>query len=177
MTAECAYCAAVSSEAPEPFGGVVTADERWFVVAGDPASTIAGALRITSRRHFIHFADMTAAEVSGFAALLVRLDAALRAVTDAERVHLVSTRDRFEHFIDTLTARFPTLDRATVADCVTATHARLQRQQQLLIGLKTPQSFQLFQLVGQFGGQIRVVEPGADQPFIDAMDVALVVRL
>ncbi|KGI65818.1 hypothetical protein EU78_29160 [Mycolicibacterium rufum] len=98
MTAECAYCAAVSSEAPEPFGGVVTADERWFVVAGDPASTIAGALRITSRRHFIHFADMTAAEVSGFAALLVRLDAALRAVTDAERVHLVSTRDRFEHF-------------------------------------------------------------------------------
>lgn len=41
---------------------------------------------------------MTADEVTGFAALLARLDAALRAVTDAERVHLVSTRDRFEHF-------------------------------------------------------------------------------
>lgn len=53
----------------------------------------------------------------------------------------------------------------------------LQRQQQLLIGLKTPQSFQLFQLVGQFGGQIRVVEPGADQALVDAMDVAPVVRL
>ncbi len=54
---------------------------------------------------------------------------------------------------------------------------QLQRQHQLLIGLKTPQSFQLFQLVGQFGGQIRVVEPGTDQALVDAMDVALVVRL
>ena len=49
-----------------------------------------------------------------------------------------------------------------------------QRQQQLLIGLKTPESFQF---VGKFGGQIRVVEPGADQAFINALDVVLVVRL
>ena len=98
MASECAYCAAVDNDAPEPFGGFVAADEHWFVAAGDPASTLAGAVRITSRRHFIHFADMTAAEVTGFAALLARLDEALRAVTDAERVHLVSTRDRFEHF-------------------------------------------------------------------------------
>ncbi len=54
---------------------------------------------------------------------------------------------------------------------------QLQRQQQLLIGLKTPQSFQLFQLVGKFGSQIRVVEPGTDQALVDALDVALVVRL
>jgi diadenosine tetraphosphate (Ap4A) HIT family hydrolase len=94
----CVYCVEVDSEAPEPVGGVVLADEQWFVAAGDPASTIAGALRITSRRHFIHFADMTAHEVTGFGTLLARLDAALRTVTDAERVHLVSTRDRFEHF-------------------------------------------------------------------------------
>lgn len=98
MTTGCAYCAVGDSEASEPFGGVVAADQQWLVTVGDPASTIAGALRITSRRHFIHFAEMTAAEVTGFAALLARLDAALRAVTDAERVHLVSTRDRFEHF-------------------------------------------------------------------------------
>ena len=54
---------------------------------------------------------------------------------------------------------------------------QLQRQQQLLIGLKTQQSFQLFQLVGKFGSQIRVVEPGTDQALVDALDVALVVRL
>lgn len=98
MTLGCAYCAEGDSEAPEPFGGVVAADQQWLVTVGDPASTIAGALLITSRRHFVHFADMTAHEVTGFGALLVRLDAALRAVTKAERVHLVSTRDRFEHF-------------------------------------------------------------------------------
>ena len=98
MALGCAYCAEGESEAPKPFGGVIAADEQWLVTTGDPAATVAGALRITSRRHFIHFADMTAAEVTGFAALLVRLDEALRAVTDAERVHLVSTRDRFEHF-------------------------------------------------------------------------------
>jgi diadenosine tetraphosphate (Ap4A) HIT family hydrolase len=92
------YCAAVDSTAPEPLGDIVASDQQWFVAAGDPASTIAGALRITSRRHFIHFADMTPHEMTGFAALLTRLDAALRTVTDAERVHLVSTRDRFEHF-------------------------------------------------------------------------------
>ncbi|MBU8820789.1 hypothetical protein KL864_33515 [Mycolicibacterium goodii] len=85
------YCAQVDSEAPDPHGGAVVADEQWLVAAGDPASTIAGALRITSRRHFIHFADMTAHEVTGFGTLLARLDAALRTVTDAERVHHVST--------------------------------------------------------------------------------------
>lgn len=40
--------------------------------------------------------------------------------------------------------------------------------------MKTPESFQF---VGKFGGQIRVVEPGADQAFINALDVVLVVRL
>lgn len=97
-TPGCVYCGELDRQAPERLGGIVVADEQWFVAPGDPASTIAGALRITSRRHFTHFADMTALEVTGFGVLLARLDAALRAVTDAERVHLVSTRDRFEHF-------------------------------------------------------------------------------
>ncbi len=80
MTPGCAYCAVSDIDATEPSGGVVAADQHWLVVAGDPASTIAGALRITSRRHFIHFADMTTHEATGFAALVARLDAALRAV-------------------------------------------------------------------------------------------------
>jgi diadenosine tetraphosphate (Ap4A) HIT family hydrolase len=57
-----------------------------------------GALRISSRRHFVDFADMTSAEAAAFGTLLSRLDTALRATTDAERVHLVSTRDRVAHF-------------------------------------------------------------------------------
>jgi hypothetical protein len=59
---------------------------------------MAGALRITSTRHYIDFAAMTPGESASFGPLYSRLDAALRAVTGAERVHLVSTRDRIQHF-------------------------------------------------------------------------------
>ncbi|HEX3803607.1 MAG TPA: hypothetical protein VHV75_12290 [Solirubrobacteraceae bacterium] len=41
---------------------------------------------------------MTDRESGSFGRLLVRMDAVLRATTDAERVHLVSTRDRVAHF-------------------------------------------------------------------------------
>jgi diadenosine tetraphosphate (Ap4A) HIT family hydrolase len=48
--------------------------------------------------HFVDFADMTEAEANAFGSLVSRLDRALRETTDAERVHLVSTRDRVPHF-------------------------------------------------------------------------------
>ena len=41
---------------------------------------------------------MTSDEAASFGILIGRLDTALRAVTDVERVHLVSTRDRVDHF-------------------------------------------------------------------------------
>ncbi|WP_433262010.1 HIT family protein [Actinosynnema sp. CS-041913] len=90
----CPYC-----DLAEPDQvGWVHADEHWLVNQGPAATTMAGGLRVTSRRHFTDFAEMTSAEAATFGILLHRLDAALRAVTDAERVHLVSTRDRVPHF-------------------------------------------------------------------------------
>ncbi|WP_219152701.1 HIT family protein [Amycolatopsis sp. TNS106] len=91
---DCPYC---DPPAPE-FGGWVHEDENWLVAHGPAATTMAGALRVTSRRHFTDFAEMTTAESESFGRLLTRLDATLRAVTDAERVHVVSTRDRVPHF-------------------------------------------------------------------------------
>jgi diadenosine tetraphosphate (Ap4A) HIT family hydrolase len=92
--ADCPYC-----ELAKPaLGGWVHADEHWLVNHGPADTTMPGALRITSRRHFIDFAEMTPAEAGTFGLLLVRLDTALRAVANAERVHLVSTRDRVPHF-------------------------------------------------------------------------------
>ncbi|UZJ25456.1 hypothetical protein RHODO2019_02990 [Rhodococcus antarcticus] len=41
---------------------------------------------------------MDDAEAAAFGRLLRRLDTVMRASTDAERVHLVSTRDRVQHF-------------------------------------------------------------------------------
>ncbi|MBP2338213.1 diadenosine tetraphosphate (Ap4A) HIT family hydrolase [Saccharothrix coeruleofusca] len=91
---DCPYC-----DPPEPAtGGWVHSDEHWLVAHGPAETTMAGALRVTSRRHYTDFAEMTRAEAESFGRLLTRLDAALRAVTDAERVHAVSTRDRVQHF-------------------------------------------------------------------------------
>ncbi|MFC9876280.1 HIT family protein [Nocardia salmonicida] len=98
MTNPCVYCVAASDDAAEPSGGWIYRDEHWLVAPGPAETTMPGALRVTSRRHYVDFADMTAAESAGFGQLLSALDRALRASTDAERVHVVSTRDRIAHF-------------------------------------------------------------------------------
>ncbi|MFI0802870.1 hypothetical protein SAMN04489729_2635 [Amycolatopsis lurida] len=68
---DCPYC---DPPAPE-FGGWVHEDENWLVAHGPAATTMAGALRVTSRRHFTDFAEMTTAESESFGRLLTRLDA------------------------------------------------------------------------------------------------------
>jgi len=93
-TETCPYCDLHA----EPVGGWIYRDERWLVQHGPAGSTILGGLQIISVRHFTDFAEMTDVEASSFGLLLARLDVALRATTDPERVHLVSTRDRVAHF-------------------------------------------------------------------------------
>jgi diadenosine tetraphosphate (Ap4A) HIT family hydrolase len=90
----CPYCDLQT----EPVGGWIYRDDRWMVRHGEPEVSMAGSLQITSVRHFIDFAQMSDAEAGSFGPLLAQLDSALRATTDAERVHLVSTRDRVQHF-------------------------------------------------------------------------------
>ncbi len=90
----CPYC----DLSTEPVGGWIHRDPRWLVRHGDPNVSMAGALQVIAVRHYIDFAEMTDEEAASFGRLLVRLDAALRASTGAERVHLVSTRDRVPHF-------------------------------------------------------------------------------
>ena len=94
----CPYCRLQASGHPEPVGGWIAADEYYRVQHGEAESSSPGAVKIISRRHFIDFADMSQAEAHAFGSLVSRLDRALRATTDAERVHLVSTRDRIRHF-------------------------------------------------------------------------------
>jgi diadenosine tetraphosphate (Ap4A) HIT family hydrolase len=94
----CPYCRLQAPGHPEPVGGWIAADEYYVVQHGEPESSSPGAVKIISRRHFIDFADMSQAEAHTFGSLVSRLDRALRETTDAERVHLVSTRDRIPHF-------------------------------------------------------------------------------
>ncbi|MER5327049.1 hypothetical protein [Streptosporangium roseum] len=65
---------------------------------GQLAQLFLTMLKIVSTRHYTDFAEMTPEEAASFGALLHTLDTAMRAGTDAERVHLVSTRDRVQHF-------------------------------------------------------------------------------
>ncbi len=95
---KCPYCAFSDPDSEEPPGGWIYRDEHWLAGHGPLATTMPGGVKITSRRHFTDFAQMTADEAASFGSLLTRLDAALRTVTRAERVHLVSTRDRVPHF-------------------------------------------------------------------------------
>ncbi|GAA3608868.1 hypothetical protein GCM10022419_112280 [Nonomuraea rosea] len=93
----CPYCH-LSAATDEPPGGWVHRDEFWLVHHGPAGTSRPGTMKIISRRHFVDFADMTASETATFGPLLSRLDIALHATTDAERVHLISTRDRVQHF-------------------------------------------------------------------------------
>ncbi|MEV4807736.1 hypothetical protein AB0K18_47745 [Nonomuraea sp. NPDC049421] len=93
----CPYCTLIDA-AKEPLGGWVHRDAFWLVHHGPAENSRSGTMKIISRRHFVDFADMSAEEAASFGPLLARLDRALRATTDAERVHLVSTRDRVQHF-------------------------------------------------------------------------------
>ncbi len=98
MPPECAYCGIADLENPSPAGGWIHRDDDWLVQHGPPETTMAGGVKIVSRRHFTDFAEMTTSEAASFGLLLRGLDTAIRSVTDAERVHLVSTRDRVPHF-------------------------------------------------------------------------------
>jgi len=82
---------------PESELDVLCTDE-WRVLHGPPEVTRAGGVKIVSRRHFTDFAEMNRVEQATFGPLLRSLDLAIRQVTAAERVHLVSTRDRVPHF-------------------------------------------------------------------------------
>ncbi|MFI9561142.1 HIT family protein [Nonomuraea endophytica] len=93
----CQYCR-LNAAAEEPPGGWIHRDAFWSVYHGPADASIPGTMKIVSRRHFVDFAEMTASEAAAFGPLLAQLDTALRATTDAERVHLVSTRDRVQHF-------------------------------------------------------------------------------
>jgi diadenosine tetraphosphate (Ap4A) HIT family hydrolase len=88
---DCPYCLLQVPGHPEPIGGWITRGEYYLVQHGEPESSGPGAVKIVARRHFVDFADMIEAEAEAFGSLVSRLDRALRATTDAERVHLVST--------------------------------------------------------------------------------------
>jgi diadenosine tetraphosphate (Ap4A) HIT family hydrolase len=93
----CPYCH-LDEAGQEPAGGWICRDAHWLVSPGPPDTSMPGALKITSRRHFTDFGGMTGPEAASFGPLLTRLDTAMRDATGAERVHMVSTRDRVQHF-------------------------------------------------------------------------------
>lgn len=95
---ECPYCLQVEEPDPTTIGDLIHRDEHWLVRHGPTDAARPGTAKIIACRHYTDFAEMTVGEAASFGQLIRRLDAALRGATDAERVHLVSTRDRVPHF-------------------------------------------------------------------------------
>jgi diadenosine tetraphosphate (Ap4A) HIT family hydrolase len=94
----CPYCESELQKEQAPHGGWIYRSARYVVRHGNPDSASPGAIQIISRRHFTDFTEMVEEEATSFGTLVAILDRALRVATDAERVHLVSTRDRVAHF-------------------------------------------------------------------------------
>ena len=95
---DCFYCAKHRAGTDAPPGGWLVDDELWLVGHGPAAMSMAGAVRIEARRHFVDFAGMTDDEARSFGPLLERLYAAMLPATGAERIHLLATMDFQPHF-------------------------------------------------------------------------------
>lgn len=94
----CYYCRKHITGEDAPPGGWLIEDGHWYVGHGLPHMSLPGTVRIESRRHFLDFAGMTAAEATSFGSLLAVLYRVLRPVTGAERIHLLATMDFQPHF-------------------------------------------------------------------------------
>jgi len=94
----CYYCDRQRNGQDPPPGGWLIDDGDWLVGHGPAHMSLAGSLRIESRRHFTDFAEMTDAEAASFGRLLAALYRAARPGTGAERIHLLSTMDFQPHF-------------------------------------------------------------------------------
>lgn len=95
----CTYCQQIEDSDQGRISDQIHRDGHWLVRHGPTDAARPGTLKIIACcRHYTDFAEMTAAEAASFGPLVSRLDVALRAATDAERVHLLSTRDRVLHF-------------------------------------------------------------------------------
>jgi diadenosine tetraphosphate (Ap4A) HIT family hydrolase len=90
-----------------PPGGHLIDDALWRAGHAPTVFAPSGSLLLESKRHFLDHSEMTDAESGSYGALIGRLTAAIKQVTDAERVHVYSSMDGAPHFHVWLVPRRP----------------------------------------------------------------------
>jgi diadenosine tetraphosphate (Ap4A) HIT family hydrolase len=96
--ADCFFCQKASGLQETPIGGYIVDDRGWLVNHGKPEVGDAGTLILSSRRHFLDFAEMSRDEVVSLHALLGGLLPAIKEVTGAPRVYFLALMAYQPHF-------------------------------------------------------------------------------
>jgi diadenosine tetraphosphate (Ap4A) HIT family hydrolase len=94
----CFICKKHANEVAPPPGGYIYEDACWKICHAPVDKGLLGTLLIESRRHFLDYGDMNPNEAAAFGPLLVKVYAALKLRTGAERIYLITLIEGTSHF-------------------------------------------------------------------------------
>jgi len=95
---KCFICRKQAGKAESPPGGYIY-EGRHFAICHAPRNIgTAGTMIVESRRHFLDFEEMTLAEGTDLAGLLMRLFPAVKHATHADRVYSLTMMADVPHF-------------------------------------------------------------------------------
>jgi diadenosine tetraphosphate (Ap4A) HIT family hydrolase len=94
----CFICRKHNGQEPSPPGDYIYEDAHWMVCHAPGKLGPLGTLFIESRRHFLHYAEMTNEEAASLGGVLKKTYAALSLHTEAERIYQLSTMEGAPHF-------------------------------------------------------------------------------
>jgi len=94
----CFICRKHNGQEAAPPGGYIYEDEYWMVCHAPGKLGPLGTLFIESKRHFLDFAEFNDEEQASYGTLAKRISAALKELTNAERIYHVSMVEGVPHF-------------------------------------------------------------------------------
>ncbi|HKY56151.1 MAG TPA: hypothetical protein VJM08_17675 [Anaerolineales bacterium] len=94
----CFICRKHNGLETTPPGGYIYEDEHWMLCHAPAKLGPLGTLFIESKRHFLDFAEFNDEEQVSYGILTKRISAALKQLTNAERIYQVSMVEGIPHF-------------------------------------------------------------------------------
>jgi diadenosine tetraphosphate (Ap4A) HIT family hydrolase len=94
----CFICRKHNGQESVPPGGYIYEDEHWMVCHAPARLGPLGTLFIESKRHFLDYAEFNDKEQASYGRLVKRISAALKELTNAERIYQVSMVEGVPHF-------------------------------------------------------------------------------
>lgn len=95
---DCFICRKHNGQEAAPPGSYIYEDEHWMVCHAPVKLGPLGTLFIESKRHFLDFTEFNNEEQVGYGILAKRISAALKQLTNAERIYQVSMVEGVPHF-------------------------------------------------------------------------------